>query len=222
MALVTQEWLERLGPLFRARGEPFPLFVVTDSDVLEALTGFEYHQGVLAVARCPPERPLEDVLRDARASDSRARRLVVALDGVTWADNLGGIMRSAAALGATAVLAGERSASPWLRRAVRISMGGVLFVPVVHTKDLAAELQVLARGGFRIVAADAHAGTRLPDYRFGDDACIVLGHEFEGVSPAVQSVCADAVTIPMTGAIDSLNVASAAAVMMYEFVRQGR
>ena len=214
-ALVARPWLERLGPLLRARADDPAVFVAPVA-LVERITGFAYHQGILAVGRCPPEPVLDDVI--ARAPRPR---LVVALDGVTGPDNVGGILRTASALGVAAVLAGERAASPFLRRAVRVSMGGVLSVPVVHAADLAAALARLAGAhGVRVVAAEAHGGRLLGGYTFPEDACIVLGHEFDGLSPAVRAVCGDLVTIPMSGDLDSLNVASAGAVLMWEFRRQ--
>ncbi len=217
-ALLTRPWLDRLGPLLEARAEPVSVFVAPGA-LLESVTGFRYHEGVLAVGRLPAERPLGEVVAAAGAP-----RLAVALDGVTWPDNLGGIVRAAAALGAAAVIAGETAASPFLRRAVRIGMGAAFAVPIAHPPDLAAALHNLkAEHGFRIIAAVARGGTPLPDYAFPADACVVVGHEFEGLRPAVRAACDDAVTIPMAGAgaaLDSLNVAAAAAVVLYEFRRQ--
>jgi tRNA G18 (ribose-2'-O)-methylase SpoU len=212
-ALMTRRWVAALEPLLAPREGPV---FVADERLYETITGFPFHQGVMAVGRCPPEPTLAEVLAGARPP-----RFILALDGLTSAENVGVVLRSSSALGATAVLSGERSASPFLRRAVRSSMGGVLFVPVLHVADLAATLGRLAREhGFRVVAAEAHGGAPLATYAFPPDACVVLGHESEGLSPAVRAACADSVTIPVNRALDSLNVATAAALFLHEFRRQ--
>lgn len=215
--LATEAWLEGNRALVEARPGPPPVYV-GPPPLLERLTGFDYHQGVLAVGRCPPEPSLEAVLASAPA---RAPRALVALDGITSSENTGVLVRAASALGATALLAGERSCSPWLRRAVRSSMGGVLFLPVLHVPDLARALARLrSEFGFRAAAAVAGGGTPLEEHRFAPETAIVLGHESEGISPAVRAACDEAVTIPMRRDLDSLNVATAAAVLLFEFRRQ--
>jgi tRNA G18 (ribose-2'-O)-methylase SpoU len=209
--LATERWLERLGALL----DGITVYVATD-EIVERITGFAYHQGVMAVGRMPPEPDLADVI--GRAGP---RAALVALDGLGSSENVGVLVRAASALGAAAVVAGGTSASPFLRRAVRASMGGAFFVPVAHERDLAAALRRLeAARGVRAVAAVARGGTPLPAYRFAPRSCIVLGHEFEGVSPEVLAACADRVTIPMTSDLDSLNVATAAAVLLFEAARQ--
>jgi len=214
-ALLTREWLERLEPAFFRRRSEVTIFVA-EKRLLAAVTGFQYHQGVMAVGRCPPEPALPEVLRETASP-----RLLIAFDGLTSAENVGLALRSCAALGATAVLSGEGSCSPYLRRAVRVSMGGVLFVPVLHAADLAATLAELRSGfGFRLVAAEAHGGTPLESYAFRKDACVVFGHESEGLSAAVRRVCDDSVTVPLSDRLDSLNVAAAITVFLYEFRNQ--
>ena len=123
----------------------------TAEEVLEELTGFTMYQGVLAVGRVPPSRSLEEVLAAARVP-----RLIVAVDGVSSADNLGGLIRNCVAFGASAIMTGETCCSPYMRRAVRGSMGTIFKLPVIESGNLAEDLQHARSRGLRIIAAHPH------------------------------------------------------------------
>jgi len=212
--LLSPPWLERLAPALAARS-PRPAVFVAEHQLLERLVGFPLHQGVMALARIPPPRPLEAILQGA------ARPwLLLAIDDVTNSENAGTMVRSAAALGASAVIAGETSASPWLRRAVRASMGAAFTLPIVESAELAATLQELSRRGVLCLAATPNAPLPLFQVGLKGDCCLVVGHEGRGIRPAVQAACSGAVAIPMASGVDSLNVAAAAAVLLYEAARQ--
>lgn len=213
--LATPEWLAALGCELASRSGELTAHVAPRG-VLERIVGFALHQGVMAVGRIPPQPELISLAREAPRP-----RLLVALDGVTNPENVGVIVRTAAGFGATAVIAGETAASPWLRRAVRNSMGAVFGLPARRVDDLAVTLHELREHGFRVVAA-ALGGRTLWEVELEQDCCVVLGHEGYGIRPHIQMVCDEAVTIPMAAGVDSLNVASAAAVVLYEVRRQQR
>lgn len=213
--LLTPGWLEALRPELTARAEMIAAFVAPER-VLAELVGFRLHQGVMAVGRIPPRPTLDDAL--ARAPHPR---LVVALDGVTNPENVGVILRTAASFEAAAVLAGETGASPWLRRAVRNSMGTVFRLALPRVDRLAATLGTLRERGFTVVAATL-TGRAAWACELDRDCCVVLGHEGYGLRPEVEAICDLAATIPMPSGVDSLNVASAAAVLLYEVRRQQR
>jgi tRNA G18 (ribose-2'-O)-methylase SpoU len=150
-----------------------------------------------------------------------APRLVVALDGLNNAENIGAIVRSAAAFGVQALIVGENSAHPYLRRAVRSSMGTIFALPYLVSADLAATLGQLRRVGIRCVAAHpSAAGRAVWEEDFRGDVCVVLGAEGEGLRPEVVAACDVAVAVPMQAGVDSLNVGSAAAVFLAEAARQ--
>ena len=198
-----------------ARTESVEAFLA-DKAMLETLTGFSLYQGWLACARIPPPVELEVAL--ARAAKPR---FVVAVDGLSNAENLGGLVRNAAAFGAQALFVGETCAHPYLRRSVRASMGTLFQLPVVEPVSLVDALGELRRRGFRCVAAHPHAEQRwLPEAALGGDCCIVLGSEGEGLSPAVRDACDECLAVPMQSGVDSLNVGAAAAVFFYEVWRQ--
>jgi tRNA G18 (ribose-2'-O)-methylase SpoU len=214
-ALLPERWLADLEPLLKARPETVRVFVA-EKELLETLTGFSMYQGLLAVGRIPGRITLDELV-----AQSPAPRLLVAADSLSSAENLGALVRNCAALNAQGLIVGETSTSPFLRRAVRSSMGAVFQLPVVETDNLAQCLRDLRVRGIRTVAAHPHhAGCTLSAARLTGDCCIVFGSEGYGIAPAVLEACDDRVAIPMPATVDSLNVASAAAAFLYEANRQ--
>lgn len=203
-------------PGLRSRPEDIIVYSVTEKRVLEELVGFEMFQGVLAVAKIPAHATLAE-----RFARSQSPRLFAAADGLTSAENIGVLARNCVAFGVQALLVGETSASPFLRRAVRNSMGTIFQLPVVETDNLAGSLGELRRLGIRCIAAHPHTDQcSLADADFVKDCCIVFGSEGNGISAPVLAACDEVVAIPMPPTVDSLNVASAAAVFLYETGRQ--
>lgn len=208
--LCTPDQFERFKSALEPRGGI--TVYVAERKAIEKVLGIEYHHGVMALGECPPEPDLKAVL-----AATKPPRRFVALDGLVEADNVGVIVRSCAALGATALLSGETSCSPWLRRAVRNSMGGVFALPVLHAQNLAGMLRRLrSEFGVRIVGADPAGATALDAYRFPENCCLVFGTEFTGLSAEIRAACDEFVAIPLAGGQDSLNVSAAAAVFLYQ------
>jgi tRNA G18 (ribose-2'-O)-methylase SpoU len=214
-ALMPEKWVHELSPLLKARPENIPVFIAP-KDQLEQIIGFSMYQGVMAVGRFPEPVPLETILGNAPRP-----HLLLALEGLTSAENLGVIVRNAAAFGVHALVAGETCSTPYLRRSVRNSMGTIFKLPVVESPNLVETLRQLRQRGVRCVAADGHAKqTTLARCNLTGDCCIVLGSEGYGLSPAALEACDEAVAIPMANEVDSLNVGNAAAVFLYEANRQ--
>ncbi len=213
--IVEEKWLGDFTALAAARPESITAYVAP-KETLETLTGYPMYQGVLGLGRIPKPIPLQDAVAVARAP-----RLFVAVDGLASAENLGIVVRNAAALGVQALLVGETSTHPYIRRAVRNSMGAIFKLPVVEPASLADALRELRSHGVQAVAAHPHAeGRRLSQADFRGDCCLVFGSEGLGLSPEVLDACGDTVAIPMQTGVDSLNVASATAAFLYEVRRQ--
>lgn len=214
--LLTPAWLEKLRPLLEQRPEPeIPAFL-GEKELLETISGYSMHQGVLAVGRIPAQPSLEAVIA-ARSGPL----LLAAADGLNSAENLGALIRNCAGFGVHGLVIGETTCDPFLRRSVSSSMGGIFHVPMIATASLAQTILGLRAQGIRCVAAHPHAtGTSLPKTSFSGDCLVVFGNEGDGISPAVLSACDAAVSVPMPPAVDSLNVVSAAAVFLYEINRQ--
>ena len=219
--LMTQEWYEGILSLFHQSINPFSdkqqvQVFIADKNLLEKIVGYNLHQGIMAVAKLPSERSLDETIASIAGPYVR-----VALDGLVNAENVGVIMRNCAAFGVHAVIVGETSSSPYLRRAVRNSMGAVFQIPVVHVKKLAGALTSLRKQfQCRIIAADGNADVHIHQTNFSGNICIVFGNEDGGISRDVLSVCSERVSIPMDNGTDSLNVANASAVFFYEARKQ--
>jgi len=232
--LLPEKHLDDFRPLLEARPEFLNVYLA-EKQLLEQLIGFSMYQGVLAVGKIPPPASLEEVL---------TRRpkplLLAATDGLTSAENLGALVRNCVAFGVQGLLVGETSSSPYLRRAVRNSMGAILQLPVIELARLGQRHQFTAKPhvteltlteclkqlrarGVRCIAAHPHTNRKsLSQADFSGDCCIVFGSEGEGITPAVLEACDEAVAIPMPPTVDSLNVGAAAAVFLYEVNRQRR
>ena len=213
--VLPEKWFRDLEPLLQARPEEIRVYIA-EKPLLETLTGFSMYQGLLAVGKVPPQPSLEEVI-----ARSPQPRLFIAADALSNAQNMGALVRNCAASNTQALIVGETCSSPFLRRAVRGSMGAIFQLPVVETQNLAQTLQALRHQGIRCVAAHPHAdGKTLSQADLRSDCCIVFGSEGYGLAPAVLAACDDAAAIPMPETVDSLNVGSAAAVFLYEANRQ--
>ena len=214
-AIMPEHCLPALEPLLQARPENLPVYIVPLRE-LDKMVGFHLYQGVMAVARFPTPLSLDQIL-----ARSPQPRLLLALDGLANAENLGVIIRNAAAFGVQALIAGETCATPYLRRSVRNSMGTIFKLPVVESPDLVAALRTLRVAGVKCVAAHGSArGLTLSQCDLRGDCCILLGSEGHGLSPAALEACDEHVSIPMALDVDSINVSNASAVFLYEAARQ--
>ena len=213
-ALLLERWLTELEPLLAARPERIRVYVA-ERPLLETLIGFAIYQGVLAVGLAPQSAGLDEMLAPA------ANPLLVAVDGISGAENMGGLIRNCVAFGADGLLSGETSCSPYLRRSVRSSMGTVFKLPVLETKSLLATLGELKARGIRCIAAHPHTEKRgISAANFRGPTCLILGSEGTGLTPQLLDICDETVVIPMQREVDSLNVGTAGAIFLYEAARQ--
>ena len=207
--------LEEFRPLLEARTEAFSVYLA-DKKFLETLVGFNMFQGVLAVGKIP-----ETITAEQLVARSAGPRLFAAVDGLTSAENVGLLVRNCAAFHVQGLIVGETSSSPYLRRAVRNSMGTIFDLAIVESANLAETLTQLRSAGIRCIAAHPHTDRKvLSQADFSGDSCVVFGSEGRGISAPVLAACTEAVAIPMPPKIDSLNVGAAAAVFLYEANRQ--
>ena len=208
--LCDEAGLERIAAEVRARGLSEEQVLLADRALITRIVGFRLHQGVMGLGERPPPPSLCACAPPA-----------IALDRLEHAENVGAIVRSAAALGVRRVIVDGRSAHPYLRRAVRVSMGTVFDTDVHEVPDLAEALSRLREETDATVvgATLAPGATPLPRFGFGDRFVLVVGNEGEGLDARTERACDALVTIPMRG-FDSLNVAAAAAILLYEATRE--
>ncbi|HET6423980.1 MAG TPA: RNA methyltransferase [Planctomycetaceae bacterium] len=192
-----------------------PIYVVSE-ELGRDLVGFNFHVGVVAVGRRKRNPTLESVI----SKDAGTLTLVV----LPWCDNpenLGAIIRISRGFGVDAMLLGHGCCDPFSRRVLRVSMGTAFKLPIIESRDLAADMQRLSEEwGVEFAAtildpdaAPLHEAQRSP--RFG----ILFGNEHAGLAPEWIARCQQRLTIPMTGDTDSLNVAIAAGIFLHHFTR---
>jgi TrmH family RNA methyltransferase len=195
----------------RAQRTGAQLFSVSDN-VMSAMSPVRQPSGVVAIAR-RPDSSLGDAL-------SRAPQLVLMLSDVQDPGNVGAIIRAAEACGATGVVVAGRSADPFSWKALRGSMGSTFRLPVASGVELPEVAGEARSRGLRLLAAVPRGGTPLPDANLRAPAAIVIGGEGGGLPPDVVADADERITIPMAPAVESLNVATAAALIAYEASRQ--
>lgn len=213
--LMERRQLTNQGREFIENAGSVPIFTA-DDEVLEGLTGYRLYRGVLAAMRRPKLPSVDEVLKDAHR--------VAVLEGIVDSTNIGAIFRSAAALNVDAVLVTANCGDPLYRRAVRVSMGTVFQVPwtrIGETNDDWPErgLERLRSLGFKSAAmALSDDSVSIDDERLNKEEklCIVFGTEGDGLAKETIARCDYTVRIPMAHGVDSLNVASAAAVAFWQ------
>jgi 23S rRNA (guanosine2251-2'-O)-methyltransferase len=151
--------------------------------------------------------------------DPPERSLVIVLDHIEDPQNLGAVLRSADVFAADLVLAPKKRSAPLTDAAVKASAGAAAYAPLALVPNLAEALKRLAKAGYWLYAADM-GGTDLVKADIAEKSAFVLGNEGSGVSRLLKDECDLALSIPMGGHVDSLNVSAAAAVMMYEYRRR--
>ncbi len=185
-----------------------------DLKIMESIAGFHIHRGVLAAGW----RPIEHDLVFERLLEripERGQSTELAASGINNSDNIGGLFRTAAALGVDDVLLDGNCCDPLYRKAIRVSMGHVLSVPWVVENHFSEALRTLQQSGFRVTAAESCARAQaLGGQPGGDRRVIVVGAEGHGLADDVLDVCDEIVEIPMSREVPSLNVVVAAGIVL--------
>ncbi len=197
--LLTERALDELGDRL-----PDHLTVcVAPEDLLRDVAGFDFHRGALASAgRLPLPEP---------AALLDGARFVLAVEGVNDHENLGALFRNAAAFGVDAVILDGTTCDPLYRRSIRVSMGHALRLPFTRVGDFGA----LGAAGFDVLALTPSAPAEIEDVDRRERQAVLVGAEGPGLSKAAMAACDRAARIPMAPGVDSLNVATVAAVALY-------
>lgn len=205
----ARERAHKLLPQLSAHTETLLL----PDDVFASAVPTDSPQGVAALVKVK-SFALEDVFLPAPA-------LVVVAAGLQDPGNLGTIARSAEAFGATGLLLGERTVSPWNWKAVRASAGSMFRLPNEKVK-VAEALQDAKERGLRVLATSSHKGTLIAECDLRGPIAIVIGNEGAGVSKDVLAQAGESICIPQSAKVESLNAGIATSVILYEAARQRR
>ena len=200
-----------------ARGKGI-VVVEADRRKLDAMSGTHSHQGVIAVAAVREYASVSDILQSAR--DKGETPLVVVCDELSDPHNLGAVIRTAEAAGAHGIIIPKRRSAGLTAIVAKTSAGAVSYLPVARVANLTALLKELKEEGLWVFGTAADGSTSLYQADLKGPAAIVIGSEGNGMSRLVREQCDFLVSIPMRGQVNSLNASAAAAVVLYEAVRQ--
>jgi tRNA G18 (ribose-2'-O)-methylase SpoU len=191
-----------------------PVYVAPTA-VFRQIIGHKFQSGILAIGRRKPFLTVGQLV-----AKSQGRSTLVICPEIASVENIGSLIRIAAAFGADGMLLGERCHDPFWRQSVRVSMGTLFKLPLGKSGNILLDLQRLKEMGYDLVATvldpDAELLDRAPR---GNRLAILFGNEAQGLDPDSIAACDRRVTIPMRQGIDSLNVAVAAGIFLYHFTR---
>lgn len=191
-----------------------------DRRAIDRLSLTATHQGVLAFAAVKDYVDLDDLFAAAKAKDQAP--LFVALDGIVDPQNLGAVLRTAEGAGAHGVIIPERRAVGLTAAVARASAGAVEYIPVAREGNLATTVANLGKRGVWTVGVDPKATQEYTTADYAQPTALIIGAEGKGLSQLVRDRCDLLVSIPMMGKVASLNASVAAALVLYEALRQRR
>ncbi len=206
--------VEEIVRLARSRNVPVRF---EDREAITRLAGTDQHQGIIALAGAKSAATLEDLLAEPAAD-----ALIVLLDGIEDPHNLGAILRSALAAGATGVVLPERRAAGLTETVSRASAGALEHLAVARVTNLVRAMEELKEAGFWIAGLDERAPQDYTQVDMTGRIALVLGGEGKGLHELTRKRCDYLISIPTTGPVRALNVSVAAGVVLFEAVRQRR
>jgi 23S rRNA (guanosine2251-2'-O)-methyltransferase len=174
---------------------------------LDLITGTDSHQGVAVKARLPDYAELSEII-------GKTPHVLVVLDGITDPQNMGAIVRSAEALGASGVIIGKDRSAGMSAAAHKASAGALEWIPVCRVTNISRTLRELKESGYWIYGADPEGGNDVYSVDFSEKVCLVIGSEGRGVRPGVKSRVDFAVKIIQKGRTKSLNASAACAILL--------
>ncbi len=211
----TDKTLGHIASKARAAG-----IVVVEADrrKLDGMSRTHAHQGVIALAAVREYATVESILQSA--ADRGEQPLLVVCDEISDPHNLGAIIRTAECAGAHGVIIPKRRSAGLTAVVGKTSAGAVAYMPVARVANIAATLKDLKKQGIWVFGTAADGNTTLYQADLKGPAAIVIGNEGDGMTRLVTENCDFLVSIPMKGSISSLNASAAAAILLYEAVRQ--
>ena len=205
---ATEEFFERYADLINKKSIPADQTFMADRSLMRQIVGYGLHSGFLAIGRQPEDTPLQDM-----------ELPLICFNALANAENAGSIVRNAAAFGFKSIIYDQESVSPYLRRAVRVSMGNILYIGIHHTPSIIDTIKMLKESGCKIVAVEITPES-IPHTEFKPEDknyCLIFGSEGRGISEEVLNLCDLVIHIPISDKLPSLNVASSSAIILNTF-----
>lgn len=208
--MIARRKLEEMRPFLRP---DVPVYLVPDS-MVNRIVGFQFHTGVMAIARRKPSISVEQLM-----GQGASRCTLMVLPETSSLQNMGGLIRVAAAFGVSGVIVGPESVDPFYRLPIRVSMGTCFRLPILRSLDLQGDLEQLrTRWGVELAATVLDADAQpLQNCTRGERLALLFGGEGYGLHRQWVERCDRKITIPMQLGTDSLNVTVSAAVFLYHF-----
>ena len=201
---ATAEWYEKLAPYLSLQDLSSDQLLCASKEEMEKIVGFNIHQGIMAIGKRPDNIRVQEL-----------GNKVLAFNNVVNPENVGAIVRTAVGLGFQSVLADFASADPYLRRAVRVSMGHAFRLQCHRTRRLDIVFQQLKDLGYRIIGSDVRVpNVALPKYKFPEKFVLTIGSEVNGMDPKILELCDDIIHIPTADEGFAYNASHAAAIML--------
>ncbi len=185
---------------------------------LNEISESDNHQGIIAMAAAHEYSSLEDIIEASKGKDKAP--FILLLDEIMDPHNLGSIMRTADAVGVDGIIIPKRRSVGLTAVVAKTSAGAIEYVPVAKVSNLSQAIDKLKEAGFWVAGADAAGEQAHYEANLGGPIALVIGNEGEGISRLIREKCDFLVNIPMVGNVSSLNASVAAAVFMYEVLRQ--
>ncbi len=206
------EFYERYENLISSKMVPEEKKFYASKSLMEKIVGFHLHSGIMAIGHIPANTEL-----------SQLSNRIVALNKINNSENVGQIVRICRAFGFDSLLVDEQTTSPFLRRAVRVSMGNVFYLKVRKANNFYYELNWLKQNGYKIISCEVTSNSlSIFDFYFPDKFVLIFGNEDDGISSEVLKFSDSIIEIPIERNVDSLNVAVATAITLSEVNRKQR
>ena len=177
-----------------------------NKDIMNKIVGFRLHSGVMAISKIPEQTSIEYL-----------KPPIVVMNGIINSENVGAIVRNAAAFDIQSIIFDNETSSPYLRRAVRVSMGTIFGMDYYHSESLKEDLALLKeKFNYTITAIElTNSAIPIEDYKFTQESIIIFGNEGQGINTGILGICDNIVCIPISDKVDSLNVAATSAIVFH-------
>ncbi len=177
----------------------------SSEEIMEKIVGFRMHQGIMAIGKIPSLTEIPRIELPA-----------VAMNGIIDSENVGSIIRNAAAFGYRSVIFDKKTSSPWLRRAVRVSMGTIFSMQYHSSDELSNPLKSLIERRIPVISCEISDYSQdISGFDFPVEHCLVFGSEGHGIDKDISGIADAEIMIPVTDKVESLNVAASSAVIMH-------
>lgn len=201
----TEEYFEKYQSEFTSAEVSGCIIYQAKKKLMQEIIGFAIHNGVMAMFAQPENIGLTEL-----------QSPIIVLNKIVDSENTGAIIRNAVAFGLNSIIADEQSSSPWLRRAVRVSMGNIADMKVRLSNDIISDLKSLKSNGYSIISAEiTDHSLPLDNIIMPDKYCIIFGSEGDGISPEILELSDSIIHIPINPKVNSINVAATSAVFFH-------